>query len=77
VLIAALHALGAPAQARLLERALTRWKSAPRPGPVNLSDYSAMASKHEFADFDRDFSTLTEALERHLAEHEGEYIARK
>ena len=78
--IAALDALGASAQARVLEQAVARWNSVPRP-PADLRDYSAMERKHEFRCHDRAFSDcpspLTEALERHFAEHEAEYIIRK
>jgi hypothetical protein len=77
--IAALDALGASAQARVLDQAVARWKAPPRPEFV--SDYSQVESKHEFQDLDRAFSDcpspLTEALERHLAEHEAEYVVRK
>lgn len=56
--ITALDALGASAQARVLEQAVARWNSAPRLPAVSLSDYSAMESKHEFLDLDDAFSSL-------------------
>lgn len=73
-----LNALGALAQARVLERAIERWTSvAPRP-PANLEEYSAMERTREFLDLDDAFSdcplSLTAVLERHLAEHEAEYV---
>ena len=77
--IAALDALGASAQARVLEQAVARWNSVAQ-SPAERSAYAAMESKQEFLDLDRSFSNcaspLTEALERHLAEHETEYIIR-
>jgi hypothetical protein len=74
--IAALDALGASAQARILERAVAQWKSVPRSEFVSLSEYSAMESKHEFIAFDREFDSVMGVLERHLDEHEAEYIVK-
>lgn len=75
--IAALDALGDPDQARVLERATAQWNSVPRPEFVSLSEYSAMESKHEFGAFDREFHSVMGILERHLKEHEAEYIVKK
>ena len=72
-----MDALGASAQARVLERAIERWTSVAPRLPANLEEYSAMERTREFLDLDDAFSdcpvSLTAVLERHLAEHEAEY----
>lgn len=36
-----------------------------------------MESKHEFDAFNREFQSVMGVLERHLKEHEAEYIVKK
>lgn len=79
--VAALDALGAGCQARVLEQAAQVWRSAEREPLSSHNTYSHVASKGEFRGFDAAFSDcpvpLIEVLERHLAEHETEYIVRR
>lgn len=79
--IQSLEALGAHAQARILEQALARWNSATRKPPVDLPEYSVIALQGEFNDLDVAFYRcpvqLSELLERHLAEHEADFIVRE
>ena len=81
--VAALDALGAACQARVLEQAVARWNWTQRLSPESVGDYAAEAAKGEFSDFDHAFAdcedreaSLTQVLERHLAEHEAWYIVR-
>jgi Domain of unknown function (DUF4375) len=79
--ILSLNVLGAPDHAQVLEQALARWSVAARLPPADFVEYSAVALEMEFEDLDRAFHDcrvpLTNALERHFAEHEEGYIVRE
>jgi hypothetical protein len=78
--VSALDMFGATPQARILEEALQRWKSRPRPGRDDPFDYFAMARENEFHDLDKAFGAcavpLMDVLKSHFEEHESEYIIR-
>ena len=70
-----------PAHARVLEQALTRWRSAARLRPADALEYVAVALEAEFDDLDTAFHdcevTLIQVLRRHFVEHEGNFIVRE
>jgi hypothetical protein len=78
--VLSLGAIGAPGHAQILKQALDRWTSIARLPPGDNLEYSAVASEMEFNDLDHAFSDqrpdLVQVLERHLSEHEAEYIIR-
>jgi hypothetical protein len=73
--------LGAGGHARVLEQALTRWRSAARLRPADAMEYVAVALEAEFDDLDTAFHncevTLMQVLQRHFVEHEGNFIVRE
>ena len=73
--------LGASGHARVLEQALTRWRSAARLRPADVLEYVAVALEAEFDDLDTAFHdcevTLMQVLQRHFVEHEGNFIVRE
>jgi hypothetical protein len=79
--VSALEAIGAPAHADVLRRALARWQAYERLPPADSEEFVASALESEFADLDRAFhscaTTLVTVLERHLAQFEADYIVRE
>lgn len=79
--IQALDALGAHAQARILEQAVARWNSAGRLPAADLDEYVAIALEGEFEDLDGAFYRcpvqILDHLGHHLAAHEADFIERE
>jgi hypothetical protein len=77
--VQSLYALGARAQARLLEKALATWRSSVRQEPADASEYAAMVREGEFNEQDHAFhacpDSLNSLLIQHLVDHEDEFVA--
>jgi hypothetical protein len=78
--VQSLYAIGAGAQARILERVLARWMATARLPPIDALEYVAIEDEGEFSDLDRDFHacavTLVDLLRRHFADHEDWFVVR-
>jgi len=79
--VSALEAIGAPAHAVVLTRALARWQACEHLPPADSEEFVARALEPEFVELDSAFHncemTLITVLQRHLAQFEAEYIVRE
>jgi hypothetical protein len=77
---AALRALGALEQADVFEQALSVWRSRSRTPPASAEEYVETALDGEFDTLDSAFYrcsiSITEVLQRHLAEYEKNFVVR-
>jgi hypothetical protein len=76
--VLALDLMGAASQARILERALERFRSRPRARIETSEKFCEVALQGEFSQFDREFAastpTLNEVMERYLAKHQSSFV---
>lgn len=76
----ALRSLAAFEQADIFDEAFSTWRSKSRTRPANADEYVAIALNGEFDTFDAAFYrcpvSITTVLQRHLAEHETNFVIR-